>query len=54
MKIHYLISGCILALFGQLLNAQYTVTNDPAIPHLRVTHHGYVRLKDREVLPVEI
>lgn len=22
-----------------------------AIPHLRITHHGYVRLKDREVLP---
>jgi adenine deaminase len=25
----------------------------PAIPHLRVTHHGYVRLKDRAVLPRE-
>lgn len=25
----------------------------PAIPHLRITHHGYVRLKDRKVLPVE-
>jgi adenine deaminase len=25
-----------------------------AIPHLRITHHGYVRLKDREVLPLEI
>ncbi len=24
-----------------------------AIPHLRVTHHGYVRLKDRQELPVE-
>jgi len=24
-----------------------------AIPHLRITHHGYVRLKDRKVLPVE-
>jgi adenine deaminase len=26
----------------------------PAIPHLRMTHHGYVRLKDRAVLPLEI
>jgi adenine deaminase len=26
----------------------------PAIPHLRITHHGYVRLKDRAVLPLEI
>jgi len=25
----------------------------PAIPHLRVTHRGYVRLKDRAVLPRE-
>jgi adenine deaminase len=25
-----------------------------AIPHLRITHGGYVRLKDRAVLPVEI
>lgn len=25
----------------------------PAIPHLRVTHRGYVRLRDRAVLPVE-
>ena len=25
----------------------------PAIPHLRITHHGYVRLKDRAVLPLE-
>ncbi|MBS3907474.1 MAG: adenine deaminase [Syntrophaceae bacterium] len=25
----------------------------PAIPHLRITHKGYVRLKDRKVLPVE-
>jgi adenine deaminase len=24
----------------------------PAIPHLRITHHGYVRLKDREILPL--
>jgi adenine deaminase len=26
----------------------------PAIPHLRITHHGYVRLKDREILSVEV
>jgi adenine deaminase len=26
----------------------------PAIPHLKITHHGYVRLKDREILPLEI
>jgi adenine deaminase len=26
----------------------------PAIPNLRITHHGYVRLKDREILSVEI
>ena len=26
----------------------------PAIPHLRMTHHGYVRLRDRVVLPVEV
>jgi adenine deaminase len=26
----------------------------PAIPHLRITHHGYVRLKDREVLPLQV
>jgi adenine deaminase len=25
----------------------------PAIPHLRITHEGYVRLRDRKVLPVE-
>jgi len=25
----------------------------PAIPHLRITHHGYVRLKDRKVLSIE-
>ena len=25
----------------------------PAIPHLRITHHGYVNLKDRAVLPLE-
>jgi adenine deaminase len=24
----------------------------PAIPHLRITHHGYVRLKDRKILPL--
>jgi adenine deaminase len=26
----------------------------PAIPQLRITHHGYVRLKDREILPVQV
>jgi adenine deaminase len=26
----------------------------PAIPHLRITHHGYVRLRDREMLPLMI
>jgi adenine deaminase len=26
----------------------------PAIPHLRITHHGYVRLKDREELPLKV
>jgi adenine deaminase len=26
----------------------------PAIPSLRITHHGYVRLKDREILSLEI
>ncbi len=25
-----------------------------AIPHLRITHHGYVRLKDRKVLTLEV
>jgi len=25
----------------------------PAIPQLRITHRGYVRLKDREILPLE-
>ena len=25
-----------------------------AIPHLRIIHNGYVRLKDREVLSVEV
>jgi adenine deaminase len=29
------------------------VLTTPAIPHLRITHHGYVRLKDRKVLPLE-
>jgi adenine deaminase len=24
----------------------------PAIPHLRITHQGYVRLKDRKILPL--
>jgi adenine deaminase len=26
----------------------------PAIPHLKITHHGYVRLKDRKILSLEI
>jgi adenine deaminase len=26
----------------------------PAIPHLKITHHGYVRLRDRQILPAEI
>jgi len=26
----------------------------PAIPQLRITHHGYVRLKDRKILPVQV
>jgi adenine deaminase len=26
----------------------------PAIPHLRITHDGYVRLKDRQIFPVEV
>jgi adenine deaminase len=26
----------------------------PAIPNLRITHHGYVRLRDREILSLEI
>jgi adenine deaminase len=26
----------------------------PAIPHLRITHHGYVRLKDRKELSLEV
>jgi len=25
-----------------------------AIPHLRITHHGYVSLKDRKELPLEV
>lgn len=35
MKIQYLSSVCILALFGQLLNAQYTRISDNSNPHLR-------------------
>jgi adenine deaminase len=30
------------------------VLGTPAIPHLRITHHGYVRLKDRKQLPLEV
>ena len=26
----------------------------PAIPHLKISHHGYVRLRDREILSTEI
>ena len=26
----------------------------PAIPHIRITHRGYVRLKDRELLSLEV
>jgi adenine deaminase len=26
----------------------------PAIPHLRITHEGYVRVRDWKVLPVEV
>ncbi len=26
----------------------------PAIPHLKITHHGYVRLRDRKILSTEI
>lgn len=26
----------------------------PAIPQLRITHRGYVRVRDREVLPLEV
>jgi adenine deaminase len=26
----------------------------PAIPNLRITDHGYVRLKDRETLSLEV
>jgi adenine deaminase len=26
----------------------------PAIPHLRITHHGYVRLKDRKILSLAV
>ena len=24
------------------------------IPHIRITHHGYVRVKDREILSLEV
>ena len=30
------------------------VLTTPAIPHLRMTHHGYVSLRDRKVLPLEV
>jgi adenine deaminase len=30
------------------------VFGTPAIPHLRITHNGYVRLKDREILSLEV
>jgi adenine deaminase len=30
------------------------VLGTPAIPHLRITHHGYVRLKDRKELSLEV
>jgi adenine deaminase len=26
----------------------------PAIPHLRITHEGYVRLRDQKILPLEV
>jgi adenine deaminase len=26
----------------------------PAIPHIRITHNGYVRVKDRKILPVDV
>jgi adenine deaminase len=26
----------------------------PAIPHLRITHQGYVHVKDRKILSLEI
>jgi adenine deaminase len=26
----------------------------PAIPHLRITHQGYVRLRDQKILPLEV
>jgi adenine deaminase len=26
----------------------------PAIPHMRITHRGYVRLRDRGILPLEV
>jgi adenine deaminase len=30
------------------------ILGTPAIPHLRITHQGYVRLRDRQVLGVEV
>ena len=30
------------------------VFGTPAIPHLRITHNGYVRLKDRAILSIEV
>ncbi len=30
------------------------VLTTPAIPHLRMTHHGYVRLRDRKILPLVV
>jgi adenine deaminase len=30
------------------------VLTTPAIPHLRITHHGYVGLRDRKVLPLVV
>jgi adenine deaminase len=26
----------------------------PAIPHLKITHEGYVRLRDQKILPLEV
>jgi adenine deaminase len=30
------------------------VLTTPAIPHLKITHHGYVSLRDRKILPLEV
>jgi len=30
------------------------ILGSPAIPHLRITHDGYVRLRDRKILPLEV